>query len=293
MALVIGGATLHATGPVMVAAATVPGPTISLWRMWIGVAGFGLITGLQVARRGWPPVDRRALRITLWAGALFGIHQLLMFTAVQTASVADVTLMNAFAPVVVGVGAARLFGERMTWRFRAWSALAMLGVVGVVLAASTGPTGEPVGMAMAAGNVIAFASFFVISKQSRNLLGVLPFLTGVMVIGALTVTAFVALTPVSAGAMTRTDWLIAAAVALGPGLIGHLAVTWPLRWVTANGPAVVKLAQPVLAGLLAWAVLSQPITIAQVIGGVVTLAGVAGALVAKPPSAPDPAIEPH
>lgn len=286
--LLIGlGVLMYSTGPVFVAASDVSGPVFSFWRLWIGVPALGLLTALHVRAGGrWP--DRRAWRWAGWAGLAFGVHQPLMFTAIKATSVVDVSLMNTLAPLVVAVAAVPLFGERPGLRFRAWTLLAVAGAVVVVLGASAGPEGDPAGMAMAGGNVLAFAAFFLLSKLGRDHIDVLPFLFGVIVVAALAVSAFAVIAGEPVGAIGRRDLVLAAANGLGPGILGHFVMTWPLRWVAANVPPVMKLGQPVLSGLLALWLLSQPITGLHAVGGLLTLAGVAGAVLSRPP-APAPA----
>lgn len=281
LALIAVGVLLYSTGPVFVAASEVSGPVFSFWRLWIGVPALGLLTALHVRAGGrWP--DRRAWRWAGWAGLAFGLHQLLMFTAIKATSVVDVSLMNTLAPIVIAVAAVPLFGERPGWRFRAWTLLAMAGAAVVVLGASAGPDGDPVGMAMAMGNVVAFGAFFLLSKLGRDHIDVLPFLFGVMVVSALSVSAFTVLAGEPVAAISGRDLGLAAATGLGPGILGHFVMTWPLRWVAANVPPVMRLAQPVLSGLLAWWLVAEPITAVHLLGGVLTLAGVAGAVLSRP-----------
>ncbi len=73
------------------------------------------------------------------------------------------------------------------------------------------------------------------------------------------------------------DLLLALAVAAAPGALGPFLATWPLALVAANVPPVLRLGQPVLSGLLAYAFLGEAITQAHVFGGLLTLAGVLGA----------------
>ena len=272
---------LYSTGPVFVAASHVSGPVFSFWRLWIGVPALGLLTALHVRAGGrWP--NRQAWRWAWWAGLAFGLHQLLMFTAIKATSVVDVSLMNTLAPIVVAAAAVPLFGERPGLRFRLWTLLAMVGAAVVVLGASAGPEGNPVGMAMAVGNVAAFAAFFLLSKLGRDHIDVLPFLFGVILVAALSVTVFVALTGEPVGTAGARDLGLAAATGLGPGILGHFAMTWPLRWVAANVPPVMNLAQPVASGILAWWLLAEPITGVHALGGVLTVTGVAGAVLSRP-----------
>jgi len=287
LALIALGVLLYSTGPVFVAASAVSGPVFSFWRLWIGVPALGLLTALHVRAGGrWP--DRRAWRWAGWAGLAFGSHQLLMFTAIKATSVVDVSLMNTLAPIIVAIAAVPLFGERPGWRFRAWTVLAMAGAAVVVLGASAGPEGDPLGMTMAVGNVIAFGGFFLLSKLGREDIDVLPFLFGVMVVAAVSVTAFTLLTGDPIGTIGGRDLGLAAATGLGPGIVGHFVMTWPLRWVAANVPPVMRLAQPILSGLLAWWLLTEPITAPHLLGGALTLVGVAGAVLTRPSAEPVP-----
>lgn len=277
---VLLGVVLYSTGPVFVAASTVSGAVFSLWRLWFGVGALAVATAVHAAvTGGWP--DRRAWRWPLGAGLAFGAHQLMMFTAVKATSVADVTLINTLSPIVTGLLAIPVFAERPGSGFRGWSLVATAGAGVIVLGGSSGPQGDPVGMLLALGNVVAFAVFFILSKRSRDHLDVLPFLFGVMSVAAVAVTGYSVALGEAVGAVTSTDLLYAAVVALGPGLLGHFVMTWPLRWVPANVPPVLRLGIPVLASLWAWWLLGQQVTVLHVVGGVVTVTGVTGALASR------------
>lgn len=277
LAMVWVAAVVFAIGPVMVAAASISGALFSFWRLWFGVAITAVAavvhrirTGTSTSRTGW-----------LWAarcGAAFAVHQLMFMISIRVTSVVDVTLMNTLAPLVVAFLAARLFGERPGRSFRAWSLVAIAGAMVVVVSGSSGPTGDPGGMALAAGNVVFYAVFLVWSKEARRHIDTIPFLFGSVLVSAVCVTGFVLVTGERPGQATARDLLLCFVVALVPGAIGHFSMTWALRWVPANLPAVILLCEPILAGVLAWLVLGEGVTATTVLGGTVTLAGVLGAL---------------
>jgi drug/metabolite transporter (DMT)-like permease len=73
--------------------------------------------------------------------------------------------------------------------------------------------------------------------------------------------------------------LIAAGIAVIPGSLGHFVTTHSLARVPANVPPVLQLAIPFLSGGLAWLLLGQGFSLMHVVGGLVTLVGVVGALV--------------
>ncbi|MCU0269457.1 MAG: DMT family transporter [Acidimicrobiales bacterium] len=271
------GTVVFATGPVMVAATSLPGAVFSFWRLWLGVPLLGLATLVHVRsthrrpkRAGW-----------VWAarcGVAFAVHQVMFMTALQSTSVVDVTLMNTLAPVVVAALAAGLFGERPSAAFRLWSGLAIVGAAAVALAGSSGPDGDPAGMALAAGNVVFYALFFVWSKQAREEVDTTPFLFGATLVAAVGVSGWLLVSGQPVTPVSTHDLVLCLAVAALPGFAGHFSVTWALAWVPANVPPVIMLSIPVISGSLAWVVLGEAVTAAQLAGGVVTLAGVAGAL---------------
>jgi drug/metabolite transporter (DMT)-like permease len=268
---------VFSSGPVLVASAHVPGAVISFWRLWIGAVALGLITLVYVRSSGRLPT-RDGWRWAAICGLLFACHQLAFMIALKRTSVVDVTLMQVLQPLVVAALAARIFGEHPGMRFRLWSLVAMAGAVAVVLGGATGPEGDPGGMVLAVLNILFFSVYFLGSKESRDHIDVVPFLFGMTSVAAVAVSAYVLVAGEPVGSVHTNDLLAAAGVALIPGIIGHFLATWPLRWVPANIPPLLQLAIPFLAGSLAWLVLDQSITKVHLLGGLVTIAGAAGAL---------------
>jgi drug/metabolite transporter (DMT)-like permease len=274
---VVFGVTLFSTGPVIVAGASVSGAVFSFWRLWIGTALLGAATLVHCrARRRWPTLE--GWRWAAVCGLAFGFHQLTFMSALRLTSVVDVTLMNTIAPILVGILAVPLFGERPGARFRVWSVVAIAGTAIVVLAGSSGPEGDPLGMLLAALNVVGYSFYFVGSKLARDKIDTVPFLFGAVAFAAISVTVFGVLAGEPLGSIGAADLVRCFAVALLPGFLGHFSVTWSLRWVPANIPPVIMLGIPVLSGVMAWLFLGQGVHPAQVLGGVITVAGVLGAL---------------
>lgn len=275
LALVATGVVLYSTGPVMLQASAVSGPVFSFWRLWMGVGTLGAVAVVQRAM-GAPWPAPRAWRVAIWAGVAFGLHQLLFFTAIRMTTVVDVSLMGALAPIVTAVGARWMFAERPGRRFWVWAAVAIAGAALLALAASTSPVGNAAGMTMALLNVICFAAFFLLSKRGRDHLPVVPFLLGTMTVATCLVSTFIVVTGAPALDVRGVDLLLAAGVAVGPGAVGHFVMTWPLRYVPANIPPIMRLAQPFVAGALAWWLLAEPLSLRHLLGGALVVAGAAG-----------------
>ena len=277
LAVVWFGTILFSTGPVLVADADISGVAFSFWRLWIGV--IVMTTAVLVVRRG--PHFHFTRRGAAWAagaGVVFGLHQLAMMTAVQRASVVDVTLMNTVAPIVVALLAVPLFSERPGVAFRLWSLVAMAGAAGVVLAGSSGSDGDGFGMALAVINVVLYAFYFVGTKVARSHIDTVSLLAAAIGGAVVTVSTWVVVTAAPVTPLSRADLVRCVTVAVLPGAVGHFSVTWALKWVPANLPPVIMLSMPVLSGALAWLVLGQGIRGGQVLAGAATIVGVLGAV---------------
>lgn len=274
------GVLFYGTGPVLARSSETTGVLLSFWRLWFGVGV--LLIGLVIHRlSGRPLGSKRGLRYAMWAGAFFSLNQVLFFSAIKRTSVVDASLMSTLSPILVAVVAIPMFGERPGPMFRLWSLVAMGGAAFVVLGSSSGPTGDLFGMLMAIASALCFACFFLISKLSRDDLPVVSFLTVVMATAAVLVTAFIFALGLDPGGVASTDLWRALAMAIIPGTLGHVVMTWPLGYVPANVPPLMRLAGPVVSGTLAWIFLGEGVTWVHLVGGLIIGAGLVGAIRSK------------
>ncbi len=270
----------YGTGPVLARSTQTTGVLLSFWRLWFGLGV--LLVGLAVHRlSGRSLGTARGLRWAMLAGLAFSMNQVLFFTAIKRTTVVDASLMSTLSPILVAFIAIPLFGERPAPAFRLWSALTIGGAVFVVLGSSAGPSGDLGGMLMAVGSTTCFALFFLISKYSRDELAVVAFLSTVMGTAAVLVSAFILAIGLDPGSVGGTDLWRALAMAVVPGTLGHVVMTWPLNYVPANVPPLMRLAGPVVSGTLAWIFLGEGITLVHLIGGVIITVGLAGAIRSK------------
>ncbi len=278
--LIALGVLLYGTGPVLARSSDTTGVLLSFWRLWFGFAV--LVVGAVVQRlSGRSLATSTGLRWAVLAGAAFSLNQVFFFTAIKRTSVVDASLMSTLSPIVVGFAAIPLFGERPAPAFRLWSAVAMGGAAFVVLGSSQGPDGDPVGMVMAMISTTFFAIFFLISKISREHLSVVAFLATVMGTAAVLVSAFVFAIGDDPTGVGSTDLWRALAMAVVPGTLGHVVMTWPLRYVPANVPPLMRLAGPVVSGSMAWIFLGEGITWVHLAGGAIIVVGLVGAIRSK------------
>ena len=84
------------------------------------------------------PFRARVIRDSMWGGLALGADIALFFSAVKLTSIVNATIIGSMQPIVVGVIAARFFGERIGVRNIVWSAVAMWVLVLEALRRSAG-----------------------------------------------------------------------------------------------------------------------------------------------------------
>lgn len=272
--LLLGGATAVALSPIFVRLSELQPSATGVWRTGLSLPV--LFIWMAMSRRRTKTaapafVDIRILILPglLFAGDLFFWHWSIAFT-----SVANATLFANFAPLFVALGAWLIFKQRVSARL--W--------IGILVAISG--AGLMLGESIEAGSGAAFGDFLGIITAFffgaymltvSRLRGRLDSATLMFHSSWVTCAALLLIAIVSGEALwprTAAGWLNLLALswltqALGQGLIayslGHLAPAFA---------ALVILMEPVAAALFGWVFLGEGISLWQVMGGGLMMAGV-------------------
>ena len=258
-------------GPLFNKSMSVSTPTIVFYRILIGVPV--MVTMSRLTGNG---LDRKLLRSTAVPGLLFGTSMLAGFAAIKMTSIANATLIGNLQPVLIMFVAPRLLGERLHGKQVATGAVALGGVLTVVLAAASTSGASLDGDVMAFVNVVIWAAYFMMAKK-RRVDGVdgWSFLAAVFCWAAVVVVPFGLVASNDLGVMTPRDWLFIVCMALGPGVIGHGLMTWSQSHVDVTLASILGLLGPVVSTGLAWVVFGESLTPVQMLGAAVVI----GALV--------------
>jgi probable blue pigment (indigoidine) exporter len=271
----VGATVLWGVGNVFVKEANLQGITFAMYRLWGGSLVFAI--ALLLTRRRLTSVDIRA---SLIGGVAFGTYMALLYTALKATSIADVTIIGALQPILVLMVAGRLFGERVTRRDGVLAAVAMLGVLVVVLGSAETPSWSLRGDAFALCALFAFTAFWLASKQARTGHAVDPlvYVATASLIGSVIVTP-VALLAAPAALPAGQDWLWLGLTVLLPGALAHWLAAWGHRFVAVWRSSLIQLGVPVVSVAAAWAWLGERLRPVAGFGGVIVLVSL-GAVIA-------------
>jgi drug/metabolite transporter (DMT)-like permease len=246
------------------------GLVIGFHRIWVGAVGVAVVA-LVVGR--FP--DRRAFRISLPGGLLFAADIVLFFSAIKLTTVANATIVGALQPVILLYVGARRFGERVTAALVVLTAIAVGGAA-LVAVGSADATGEwrPVGDLLAVAALATWAGYFAASKQARQSLDTLQYLTAFLIIAAVAV-APVAVLFGGGLAVSGDTWLVIVVLALGSGAVGHFLMNWSHGHIPLHLSSLLTLSLPAVSAISAALFLDEPLVGLQVVGIAVVVTALA------------------
>lgn len=233
-----------------------------------------LVPLVAVPRLARWALDFQRVDLLVYRGVFGGTAVLLYFLALSHIPVGIATLLNYTSPVYSIAFAALFLGERVDRRLLLPLVAAL---VGMALAAGgghgTGPLLQfgPWEAAGIASAILSGAAFTAI-RAARRTEG------SWSIYGSFSLCGLLATAPFALRGFQRPtprEWLLLVAVGVC-SLLAQLLMTWAFRWVTNLQAGVISQLTVVLSILLGAAVLGDRLTTVQIVGSVLTLAGVLG-----------------
>ena len=243
---------------------------VALFRAILAILAIGLVLLLKKTNpvRG---VNRKSLLFLLLSGAAMGFNWILLFEAYRYTTTSIATLCYYFAPVLVTVLCPFLFREKMTWKQGICFTLSTLGVVLIVGVSGTGGGDPLTGILLALGAAVLYATVVLFNKGIAGVDGIsrtfLQFCAA-----ALVLTPYVALTGgFEIGSITPTGLGFLFAVGLVHSGLAYCLYFSALRDMPGQEASLLSYADPLLAVILSVTLLCEPITVWQIVGGVLIL----------------------
>lgn len=268
VALVVGACAIG-FAPIFVRLTETGPAAAGFWRLFLALPVLALMALRDGKGAATPPG-----RMMLLAGLFFALDLSFWHYGVKLTSVANATVLTNLSPVVVTTVAWFLFRERPARIFIAGLTVALVGA-GIMAggADATRAINAPLGDVLSLATALWYAFYFIAMRSARQ--------------GAGASRAMFWSTAVS------TPILLAVALAFGeqimPGsgagwlaciglavvhIAGQGSIAWALGRLPASTASVVVLAQPVVAAVAGWILFAEILTPLQMLGGVLTLAGV-------------------
>lgn len=257
-----------------------PALAVAFWRTSLGA--------LVLAPLGWRAARRDRVRPTLRehrrlaiAGLALGAHFAGFQAALALTTVASAVTLTTIAPIFVALGGWWLLRERSSRRTWIGMGLTIAGAVAIGAADLTGHELGPqalLGDAAALGAAVTVAGYLLIGRVARRRIPATTYSAVVFAWAGALLLPICLLTGTPLGGFAPMVWVAVLGIVVGPQLLGHTVFNALLSSVSATTVAIVVLAEPVGAGILAWLVLDELPTGGFWLGAPLVLAGVAIAL---------------
>lgn len=267
------GVSAVSSAAVIIRLADAPSLTIAAYRLALASM---IVVPLGLAFE-WGALRSLTLRqwgIVLVAAISLAAHFAFWIASLEHTSVASSVVIVTANPVLVAIGAALFLRERSSMRVMAGIAVALVG--GVVIAVGDWDLGDRrlFGDFLAFLGAVAVAGYYIAGKSLRERLSILGYIAPVYGTAALilVVAALATGARLTGFGVEVYGWLVLLAVM--PQLVGHSSLNWSLGYLPATLVATAVMAEPVVASLLAWAVLDETPPVSSVAGGALVLVGV-------------------
>jgi drug/metabolite transporter (DMT)-like permease len=238
-------------------------------------AVYGLVVAGVIALRG-KPITVRVLRESMWGGLALGADVALFFSAIKLTTIANATVIGALQPVVVSIAAWRVFGERIDRRDLALGALALAGVILVVLGASGSAEWSLTGDLLAVGALLAWSAYFIFSKRAKSHISSNEYTIGAALWAAAVNVPLALIFGQSLAWPSRDSWIGLLVLAFGAGILGHSLMNWSIRQIPLWISSTFTLLIPVVSASAAWVFLDEPLTALQIVAMCLVLAALTG-----------------
>ncbi len=254
------------TGTVLAKGIDMGGLAIGTYRFWM----FSLALILWMKLRG-QTFNLHSIKATTFGGIALGADIAFFFSAVKETSIVNATIIGSLQPILVGIIAARFFGEKIRAKDALWSLVALAGVI-VVVTTSTGDDVSSLrGDLLAAAAMFSWSAYFIASKRSKGRVTPTEFTAGTALWTAVIVTPLGFLFGQDMSWPSAENWLLLIAMAVGSGIVGHVLMNWSLVRIPLWIGSTFTLLIPVFSAIFAWIFLDEPLVARQIIAMAVVI----------------------
>ncbi len=264
---VVGLVVAFSLSSTLVKRAESPGVLVAFWRL-VAVSLFWNAVLWSTGRR----IDMKDVRQALVPGVFFGLNLAVFFAGATHNSVANAALIGSLAPFLIVPAGAWLFREYIDPRALVFAAVAFGGVALVLLSA------PPNGDASLQGNVfgvvamLLLVAYVVSTKHFRQNMDVPTFMATICPIAAVAVLPL-AIAHGDVFGLSGTGWTYTLILTLTSGVAAQGLLVFAQKSIQIGTIGIAQVAQPALAVVWSFLLLSEGVNHRQVAGIAIVVGG--------------------
>ncbi len=240
--------------------------TLAFWRMFLASALVFLFSYKTIL--SFVPNKKIVL-----AGIFLGIHFALFFRAVQLTSIAEAALLGTTAPIFTEIYGFVFQKKKPVMMVLVGLLVAFAGATILISQGSFSETGS-LGNVFAVLCSVAMALVLIVGKEVRKETALFEYTRWLFFFASITLFFVSLLVGVSVFAFSAEEFPWFLFLALVPTVVGHNIFYYLIKTLSTTTVAAVPLGEPVVSSLGALFLFGEPITLAVIVGGGITLLGV-------------------
>lgn len=191
------------------------------------------------------------------AGFFLALHFITWISSLQMTTVGRSIFLESTHPLFAVILSALVLKERAPAHFYLPLLMALGGMYLTVHGDLGGSAHALTGDLLALVSALCLAAYLIIARHLRAHMPLIPYLTLVYAVAAAIILFLILLKGIPLTGYSAMTWLLFAALALGPNLVGHSLLNRASRYIPVYRVNSALLAESVLATSMAWMFLGE------------------------------------
>lgn len=261
-------------GPLLVRGISATTPTIMIVRLTAAIPVMAYIASRTGGR-----IDKKMMKLTFFPGIFSFLSMALGFEALRHTSIANLTLIDSLAPLLLMVVAPSLLNETVSSLQVLLGLAALAGIGAVIFGAGSSSGATKYGDALAGLGTITWATYLILAKKSRTAgVNSWAFLGGNYAWSAMLCIPWGMFVGIRFGDLDGRDLLLLGSMVVVQGIGAHGLHTWALKHIDVTIASMLTLGCPVISIIGAYFVYNEGITVIQFAGAVCVLVSLSGVI---------------
>lgn len=215
---------------------------------------------------------KNELVILLFSGMAMGINWILLFEAYKYTTISTATLSYYFAPVIVTIVCPFLFHEKLTKKQIFCFVMSTVGLVMVIgVEGFRGGGTDGLGILFGLGAAVFYATVILLNKFLKNVTGLTRTLFQFIAAILILVPYVICTSGCTLSNLDGKGWIYLLIVGLVHTGITYCLYFSALKDLKGQEAAILSYIDPLIAVVVSVAILGEPITFLQLLGGVLIL----------------------
>jgi drug/metabolite transporter (DMT)-like permease len=273
VALILGGAAIGGS-PIFVRLSEVGPMATGFWRVALALIPIFIVSLIKGGDTGAKPQTWSDCGMLILPGIILAADLITWHLSITITSVANATLLANLAPVFVTAIGVLFLGAAVTRIFVIGLALAVAGVIILKGGPASLGQGDLRGDGGAILAAVSYALYILAIGKLRSRFDTVRIMLWSTASATVCLFPFGFFLEEHLLPTTAHGWAMVFGLAFISHASGQVAITYALAYLPAAFSSLTLLLQPVVAAILAWILLSEPIGPMQAVGGLVVLAGI-------------------